>query len=717
MKPRGTMPGMRGRMRFFLFTAAALVLCTFPVSAQGCHPEERTQCASRRTSDPAPVLPEDLFKLTLLSNASISPDGTRVLVEASRLNGPKDTYDRTIELVDVPSGRLTHNITKRVGDGDFAWMPDGQSFVFVRTVAKQKPQLYRYALATGRVVQLTHISQGVSSPVPSHAGDRIALTVTDTDAAPDAQIDFSKAGFSPNAAQKKSDIRIVDQLFFEANGQGYTYRDHAHIWTVEADGSHPKQLTFGKWAEGFDAWSPDDRTILFDSLRYESVDAGPNDVYTMPSAGGALQKVSSPLPANFGIAFSSDGTRVYFLSGDFKDPAERPALVSAKPDGSDRRVIVNRNAIGWGDTLLADMKEGGGFCAWPLPGGKTMLLNVDGPGYSNLRRLDLSDGSLNDVTPARGEAFSCTISADGSRVAYLYSDFTHPADVYVGDLNASAPRQLTNVNGAYLASVTLSQPQEFSVKDPAGFTVQAWFMPATTGSPGAKHPTLLDIHGGPETQFGDSFFHEFQVYASAGYNVVFCDPAGSTGHGYAFEEALENNYGDAMFADVQAVMDAAVRRPNVDVTRLGVLGGSYGGYATLWVIAHTDRYKVAVAERAVSNVQTENLAADFAGKNGLGGGYYTWGPPWDPASTDYAKFSPLTYVANVHTPVLILHSDEDTRSPIDQTLQEYTSLKILGRTVEYVAVPNENHDLSRTGSPIHRVERLHLILDWLQRYI
>jgi dipeptidyl aminopeptidase/acylaminoacyl peptidase len=172
-----------------------------------------------------------------------------------------------------------------------------------------------------------------------------------------------------------------------------------------------------------------------------------------------------------------------------------------------------------------------------------------------------------------------------------------------------------------------------------------------------------------------------------------------------------------MFADVQAVMDAAVRRPDVDATRLGVLGGSYGGYATLWVIAHTDRYKVAVAERAVSNLQSENLAADFAGKNGLGGGYYTWGPPWDPASTDYAKFSPLTYVAGVHTPVMVLHADEDTRAPIDQTLQEFTSLKILGRTVEYVAVPGENHDLSRTGSPIHRVERLHLILDWLHHYL
>ena len=157
--------------------------------------------------------------------------------------------------------------------------------------------------------------------------------------------------------------------------------------------------------------------------------------------------------------------------------------------------------------------------------------------------------------------------------------------------------------------------------------------------------------------------------------------------------------------------------PTSTQSRLAVTGGSYGGYATLWVISHTDRYKAAVAERAVSFLQSENLAADFAGKNGLGGGYYTWGPPWDPASTSYAKFSPLTYVENVHTPLLILHADFDTRAPIDQTLQEFTALKILGRTVVYVAVPNENHDLSRTGSPIHRVERLHIIADWLEKYL
>ncbi|HEY6325291.1 MAG TPA: hypothetical protein VIW73_02070, partial [Candidatus Cybelea sp.] len=310
----------------------------------------------------APVAPEDLFKLTFLSNAAISPDGRLVLVEASRMNGPKDTYDRSIELVDVTNGQLKHNVTQHLGDGDYAWLPDSRSFVFVRTVEKQKPQLYRYTIAGGSILQLTHVPDGVAAPVVDHAGDRIALTVTATDPAPNAQVDFAKAGFTPKSSQRKSDIAVIDALFFEANGQGYTYRQHQHIWVVGADGSRPTQLTSGKYSENFDDWSPDDRTILFDSLRYDTVDGGPGDVYTLPSTGGAMRKVASPLPANNGVFFGADNRKVYFLSGDIQDAAERPALVVANLDGSDRRVLVERNAVGWGDSLLGDMKEGGGLC-------------------------------------------------------------------------------------------------------------------------------------------------------------------------------------------------------------------------------------------------------------------------------------------------------------------------------------------------------------------
>jgi dipeptidyl aminopeptidase/acylaminoacyl peptidase len=304
----------------------------------------------------------------------------------------------------------------------------------------------------------------------------------------------------------------------------------------------------------------------------------------------------------------------------------------------------------------------------------------------------------------------------GRFVAYTRSDFTHPREVYMLDLSSGTTKRLTHFNDAYLAGVQLSTPQEFSVTDDAGFKVQYWFMPAIGGT-GRKHPTMLNIHGGPQTQFGSTFFHELQYWTGQGYNVVFSDPRGSVGHGYAFEAALNGRWGEAMFDDVQRIMDAVVQRPDVDASRLAVSGGSYGGYAALWIISHTNRYRVAIAERAVSNLTSEQLVADFASNNGFGMfDSYGFGNPWDPKSANYTE-SPLTYVENVHTPVMILHSSEDIRAPVDQSLQEYNALKILGRSAIYVDFPDEDHDLSRSGAPLHRVERLRIQAQWLQQYL
>ncbi len=332
------------------------------------------------------------------------------------------------------------------------------------------------------------------------------------------------------------------------------------------------------------------------------------------------------------------------------DPAEFAALVRANADGSDPRVVVAKNTVQFGDTVLADMGEPGGVCGPAFaPDDAFAVSDTDQPGYSALVKLDPRSGAVTKLTTA-GEAAECTMDRAGRLVAYTLSDFTHPREVYVLDLSTGKSMRLTGLNDAYLASVQLSTPQEFTITDDAGLPVQAWFMPAI-GSPSAtgktgtrKYPTLLDIHGGPTTQFGQTFFHELQYWAGKGYNVVFSDPRGSVGHGYALESGLSGRWGEAMFDDVQRVMDAVVRRPDVDANRLGVSGGSYGGYATMWVISHTNRYKVAIAERAVTNLTSEQLAADLASNNAFGMfDSFGFGLPWNPKSVNYAE-SPLTYV-------------------------------------------------------------------------
>src|SRR5665213_896658 len=223
-----------------------------------------------------PVQAEDLFKFTLLAGAQISPDGKWVLVGA-----PRDA-------------------TKGTHDGGASWTPDSSSFAFVRPAKDKKAQIFTYRVADGKITQLTHAKDGAGGAVFSHDGKHFAYTVTATDDAHATFVSFGNAGYKPKASQKKTDIRQITTMHFDGNGAGYVYDQHPHLWIANADGSGARQLTFGTWGENFGGWSPDDRTIAFDSLRYESPSLGPNDIYTISSKGGAIHKLAAPAVSNAG---------------------------------------------------------------------------------------------------------------------------------------------------------------------------------------------------------------------------------------------------------------------------------------------------------------------------------------------------------------------------------------------------------------------------------
>ena len=362
-----------------------------------------------------PVQAEDLFKFALLSSAQISPNGNWVVVGAQRLNPQKNTYESTLLLVDVATG-ATRVVGKGPHDGAAAWAPDSSWFAFVRPGKNKKPQIFRYDLGGGKIVQLTHAKDGAGGPVFSHDGKQLAYTVVATDPAHVTFVDFGNAGYKPKAAQQKTDIRQITTMHFDGNGAGYVYDQHPHIWIANADGSGARQLTFGSWGENFGG----DRTIAFDSLRYESPSLGPNDIYTIPAKGGTMRKVVAPDVSNGGETYGNRGNRLWFFSADAMDPAAYPALLSANPDGSDPHTLIAKDTVLFGDSVLADMKEGGGQCG-PLfgPGDAWFAINADGPAYANLRKVNAKTGAIADLTPPRGEAWSCSLTKDGSRLAYL----------------------------------------------------------------------------------------------------------------------------------------------------------------------------------------------------------------------------------------------------------------------------------------------------------
>ncbi|MDP9110417.1 MAG: hypothetical protein M3M96_02125, partial [Candidatus Eremiobacteraeota bacterium] len=465
---------------------------------------------------PPPVAAEDLFKLAFVSDTQIPPDARHVAFVVERMNGPDNDYSANLWVADLARSSV-RQITHGNHDDAPAWSPDSSTLAFVRSRRGGRPLIFAYRMASGATTQLTRLTAGASNPLYSHSGKFIAFRSTATDPQHAAYVDFTRAGFAPKKKQRTSDVRFISHMHFESNGAGYVYARHTHIWRMNADGSHAMAVTGGRFSETNVHWSPDDRLLAFDSLRSYSPSLGPGDVYTVSSAGGAMRRMESAQPANALLDFDRHGN-LWVASGGYLDPAEYPALTIGRPDGSSKRTLISKNSVAFGDIVLADMGEPGGACG-PLfaPGDAFAITNVNGPGYSKLVKLDPGNGHMTDLTGSGGEAAACSLDASGKKLAYTYSDFTHLRDVYVLDLASGKRTRISSFNDAYLSGVKLSQPQPFTVKDDAGFDVQAWFMPATGGNPGAKHPTLLDIHGGPQTQFGSTFFHEFQVWTSLGY--------------------------------------------------------------------------------------------------------------------------------------------------------------------------------------------------------
>jgi dipeptidyl aminopeptidase/acylaminoacyl peptidase len=667
--------------------------------------------APATAASPRATIPEDLARIAYVSSATISHHGDRVAFVVSRLDVPQNRYRRDIWIV-RSDGTGLRELTAGDGDTDPQWSPDDRAIAF--SGARGGPaQIYRIALDGGEAQRLTHEAHGASGPRWSHDGTRILYSATFVDPKPKTDLDQKAAGGTLDAAHAHSDIRRIDRLDFEVNGEGETFTQHTHLLVIRADGTHRTQITPAtRWSESQPAWSYDDRNIAFVSLRRptdpERIDS---DVYVVPSGGGALRRVATRHRASTSPVWAHDSQHLYLSITSQPDPAAMSGIVEQAVTATSERAVVPENRVQFGDAVLTDMREGGAGCGPVLdPHDRWFLADVSVPGATQLVRYDAASGRATPLIARGDEIAECSMNDAGTRVAYVASDATHPAEIYVASVLGGGSRRLTNLNAAFLASVHIAPAQPFIVRDEAGFPIYAWFVPAAVPR-GTRAPTLLEIHGGPGTEFGNSFFHEAQMLAGHGYNVVLADPRGSLGFGYAFSAALAKNWGDPMFRDEMAVMDAVAKRSDVDPQRLGVLGGSYGGYATLWVIGHTHRFKAAVAERVVSNMTSSFLACDECSSTSA---TYAFGNAWDHQAA-YWGASPIASIANVTTPLLLLHSDEDTRTPLVDADQWFTLAKALHEPITYVQVPRENHDLNRTGEPIHRVERLHLIENWFAK--
>ncbi len=650
------------------------------------------------------MTPQDLTRIRFVSDPQISPDGRRVAFVVTTLSEERDEYLANIWVVDTAGGAPRRFTSGPKRDTAPRWSPDGHRLAFLsEREGRKKAQLYLMPADGGEPVRLTDLRHGVSAPAWSPDGARLAF--------------ISKGGGwggpgSEEERAKSKPARVITTLKYRLNGEGFIYDRRPHVFVVTVDGGAPHQLTDGDFADGDPAWSPDGRLVAFTSARHAGRDYDQAaDVWVVSPDGGEPRRVTDTAGPVALPAFSPDGQAIAYLGHRHGNDVGRNLRVYAEAVEGGPPVCLTAELDRTCQPFFASVGP-----VWTRTGFIHFAAEDQGD-VSVYRVAPGSGGTPAGPTPVVTGARQVTglsVSTDGAWLAFTATDPVSPPEIHVCRADGTGERRLTDENAAWMAEVRLSAPERLRFTR-AGFTVDGWVMKPSGFQAGRRYPTLLSIHGGPATQYGHTFFDEFQVYAGAGYAVVYVNPRGSQGYGEAFARAVIGDWGGGDFADVMAGLDAALARCDfIDPERLGVLGGSYGGYLTSWTVGHTDRFKAACSERAL------NAFGSMFGTSDIGHFFpeaYSGGRlPWDDPAW-YAEHSPLTYAKHITTPLLILHSEEDLRCPVEQAEQLFVALRKQRKEAVLVRFPDENHDLSRTGRPRHRLERFRILLDWFGRHL
>jgi dipeptidyl aminopeptidase/acylaminoacyl peptidase len=675
-----------------------------------------------------PVRPEDLLEFRIPRAGALSPDGSRYVFSVQVPRDDRKGYDSHLHLADLAGGTVRQFSYGKRGDGAPIFSADGAMIAFV-SKRGHHPGIHLIPADGGEARTLVE-KDGAFSDLSFSPDGRQLLCVfrpndpPDPDRPPAADRKAEKPGTGaeeqkPPAAKEAPVYRHIDRLFYRLDGAGFLPREEGQLWLFDIETGAGRQLTRGKRGAAQPAFSPDGRRIAFvRNIRpNRDLEMDWTDLFVIPARGGRPRRIPTPPGPAYSPQFSPDGkTIAYFGHDEFEAhwfANLRPWVVPASGRGK-ARCLAPRFDYPAYDQTITDTGGTIGFSLKPVwsSDGRALHFVSSRDGYTALFRVPLRGGTPRQLTPEKIHLQAISLSGDARTAAGIASTPTRPPEVFAFDLRTGEQRPLTELNREFRRTRRLSAPQRVVIRSTENTRVEAWILKPPGFSPRRKYPAIVEIHGGPQAQYGYSFFHEFHCLAARGYVVFYSNPRGSRGYGRAFAEAIRGDWGNRDFADVMAGTDYLVRRPYVDEKRIGITGGSYGGFMTNWAVGHTRRYKAAVTQRSVVDLVPFFGSSDvgFAFRNTFG----TY--PWEDLEV-YRRQSPLTFARNIRTPLLIIHSENDLRCNIEQAENLFATLKVLRRRVELVRFPGEPHGLSRGGRPDRRVVRLRKILDWFERYL